>query len=317
MNILIFVMTMLLLLASMTYARLEVYRNSQIFQVLFESYMQKDERGYINLAAQREYDRTKGSKKGSKESGNKVDASPRISLSPLFKKQGKEEDPKEKERFLVLLKNLITSLYADQPFYREMQKQRPQFVDDVILALMRSVDSLPEAKRPKKAVDLANIHLGDDQLNEVYYKMLHGAPSKEIIEAQPSALLMQEPIEDNEHDDDESDAAIAEKEADEHKSPKGYYSLLDFVTLDPVKKVRIYLASPEVLEAIYFNNPDIVQEILRERRELYKEALGHDKEGIKSLSETFKNRFNNREDPLVGESILDFTVSKTDPKKYE
>lgn len=316
MNVLMFVMTMLMLLVLMTYARLETYRSSQIFQVIFENYMEKDERGYINMIALKTYDAAKGSKKESSGSKEKVMASPRISLSPLLKKGEKEKAPQEAAAFTVLLKNLIMTLYDKQPFYQEMVQQRPAFVDELIAAMVQASAELPEDKALKKAADLANIKLADDQLEDVFYKMLQGAPFKEVS-AKPAADLVKEiPKEQVQSEDDPGDATSIEKEAEEHRSPKGYYSLLDFVTLQSWNKVRVYLASREVLKAI-FRDDGIVDDVIRKRNELYHQASLADSEGLKSLSASFKNEYQNRSDSAIGADILDFSVTKTNPKKYE
>ncbi len=121
-------MTMLMLLALMTYGRLETYRSSQIFQVLFENYMEEDERGYINMIALKKYNDAKGSKKESGATRPKVLASPRISISLLLKKEDKEKAPLEVASFYALFKNLMISLYDEQPFYKKILEERPHFL---------------------------------------------------------------------------------------------------------------------------------------------------------------------------------------------
>lgn len=316
MNVLIFVTTVLMLLALITYARLETYRGSQIFHLLFEHYMQKDERGYTNMVAEKVYDSTKGSTKQSKNSGQKVAASPRVVLGVLLRKTEREQAPQEVTSVTALLKNLMMTLYADQPFYHQIAMQRPSFLDEIVAGLEHAVDQLSDEHKPKKAVDLANISLGDDQLDDVFYKMLHGAAYKEVNHLQEVHHLIEGTKEEVESDEDASDANTIEKEAEEHHSPKGYYSLLDFVTLQPLHKVRIYLASKEVLKAIYRDDA-LVEDLIRKRNELYHEAQLADEEGVKSMSESFQNEFQNRHDPAVHDDILDYTITKTNPKKYE
>lgn len=315
MNVLIFVTTMLMLLALMTYARLETYRSSQMFQLIFEHYMQKDERGYINMVANKVYEATKGSSKQSK-AAQKVPASPRVIIGKLFKKTEGQQSPQEVASVTALLKNLMMTLYADQPFYTKIQEQRPSFLDEIIAALIYAVDQLPDDKKPKKAEALANIELGDKQLDDALYKMLHGAPYKEMYDNNPQDLVSEQPKEVEESDEDPSDESVVEKEAEEHQSPKGYFSLLDFVTLQPLDKVRVYLASREVLKALYRNDA-LVDEIIRKRNEIFHETKLADDEGMKSLSESFKNEFDNRQDPAIHDDILDFTITKTNPKKYK
>lgn len=315
MNVLIFVTTMLMLLALMTYARLETYRSSQIFQVIFENYMEKDERGYISKVALTAYDTAKGSKKESNGSKPKVMASPRISLAPLLKKGEKEKAPQEAASFTALLKNLMITLYADQPFYQKIMDERPSFIDEIIAALIQSVSELPDDKGLKKATDIANLKLGDDKLDDVFYKMLKGASYKDVNQTLVPDLTKEVPKEQVQSDEDSSDEGNLANEAEEHRSQEGYFSLLDFVTLQPWNKVRIYLAPREVLKAIYRNDAT-VGDVINKRNELYHQAKLTDSEGIKSLGDSFKNEFNHRQDPSVGD-VLDFTVTKTNPKKYE
>jgi hypothetical protein len=316
MNVLIFVMTMLMLLSIMTYARLETYRSSQVFQVLFENYMEKDERGYINKVALKTYDDTKGSTKESTGSKEKVKASPRISLSPLLKKVEKEKAPQEAASFTVLLKNLMTTLYAEQPFYQKIMQERPSFQDEIIAALIKSASELPKGKGLKNAADIANLKLDDDKLQDVFYKMLKGAPYKDLNQTLVPDLTKEVPKEEVQSDDDASDEPSIGKEAEEYRSQQGYFSLLDFLTMQSWNKVRVYLAPREVLQAIYRNDA-IVNDVINKRNELYHQASMSDSEGAKSLSESFKNEFNNRQDPGIGDDVLDYTVTKTNPKKYE
>ncbi|MBA3815552.1 MAG: hypothetical protein H0X29_03360 [Parachlamydiaceae bacterium] len=179
--------------------------------------------------------------------------------------------------------------------------------------MTQSASQLPEDKGLKKAADIANLKLGDDELDDVFYKMLKGAPFKDLDKTVVPDLSKEVPKEQVQEEDDASD--VGTEKADEHRSPKGYFSLLDFVTLQPLNKVRIYLAPREVLKAVYRDDA-IVNDVINKRNELYHQASSGDNETIKSLSEAFKNEFNNRQDQAVGD-VLDFTVTKTNPKKYE
>ena len=58
MNILIFVMSLLMMLALLTYGRLDMYRSFVVTQGEFERYMADGERNAINSAAQQWYDWT-------------------------------------------------------------------------------------------------------------------------------------------------------------------------------------------------------------------------------------------------------------------
>ena len=166
MNVLIFVMTMLMLLSLMTYARLNLYRKMAIYEIFFNNYMKNDERAYMNAAMETQYKKTKGSTKDKKDKNNapKINATARLSLILLTDKNMREKKPKEWEQTKLLLKNLIRGLYRDEPFFKEASRRNPHFDDDLITALVQTVDALPEKKKIKKATDLANLTLADKDL---------------------------------------------------------------------------------------------------------------------------------------------------------
>ena len=87
MNVLLYVMTMLMLIVLISYARLETYRSSQIYQVLFKHYMENDERGYINLLVEQQYNTTAVSSKENDKRNPPIHANPRLSISMLLDKK--------------------------------------------------------------------------------------------------------------------------------------------------------------------------------------------------------------------------------------
>lgn len=316
MNILIFVVTMLMLLSLMTYTRLETYRSSQVFQVVFKHYMEKDERGYINTEAIKLYNRLKVSTKNGKSNG-KVDASPRIGIGLLVDKKLRESKQKEWEQTQALLKNLMTTLYAKQPFFRQMEQERPSFLNDLIASITQAAEALPPDRQPKTTTDLANLRLADPQLDKLFYKMLHGAFYKEVFaekEEESEAPILRSQEIAAETDLNQADAKLVEEGTTEFQSQKGYFSLLDFVTLSSSPKIRVYLAPKEVLQSI-FHDPATVEAILAERKQLYKQAVGGAE--TKSLETAFKNQFDRLKDPAISEDGLNYSVTKTNPKYYE
>lgn len=320
MNVLIFVMTMLMLLSLMTYARLETYRTSQTFQTIFKHYMQEDERGYINVQAKKAYKGIKVTEKeGKKSTPKKIDASSRIGIGLLFNSD-REAKGKDWEQTKALLKNLMRTLYEDQRFYKKLEAERPNFVDDLVPAIIRAVDELPKEVRPKQAVGLSNLELSDSQLNRVLYKMLHGAKYADVLTDEQRKNLEQQnsfAVKDNSSSADVEAASNEEEssdDADEYKSPEGYFSLLDFVNSGSKPKIRVYLAPKEVLQAI-FKDQGTVNSVIEERQRLYQQA---DSDGdIGQLSESFKNQFIKLKDPSIEDDTLNFTISKTNPKYYK
>lgn len=313
MNVLIFVMTMLMLLTLMTYARIDSYRSSQAYQIIFKHFMQEDERGYINKGADKGYEDIKVNEKKEpteeKKKNNKVDASPRISISLLLDPKRNEKE-KEWGQSKILLGNLMRTLYSKQPFYLKLEAEHPGFVDDLIQAITQAIDELPKEKKPKKPMDLGNLRLSDPKLDRVLYKMLNGALLLNVVTDEQKNAIANDAAEvevETNVDDDSSDA-------DEYKSPEGYYSLLDYLTERPSKQVRIYLAPRNVLLSIFSDSEATVNAIIRERESLYRQVMaGSDPE---QLSESFKNQFLKSKVSAIEDDTLNFTVNKTSPKKY-
>lgn len=322
MNILIFVMTMLMLLSLMTYARLESYRSSQAFQIIFKHYMEESERSYINQGAEGAYARIQipkqeesqeGKQKKDKETKPKKTAgtSPKIGIKLLLDPK-RDGQSKEWAQTQILLKNLMRNLYKEHPFYTDVEKEHPSLLDELIRETTRTIDLLPPDKRPKTAKDLGNLELPDPVLDSLLYKMLHGALySNNFSKETPPEYTLKEETEEPKGEATEDEENPGDET--EFHSPEGYYSLLDFITEKHTPKVRIYLASQEVLQAI-FPDRDTVAAIMAEREQLHKRALAG--EDVNELDETFKNQFLRLKDPEIDDESLNFSVSKTNPKYY-
>ena len=315
MNVLIFVMTMLMLLSVMTYARLQTFRNSQAFQKIFQHYMEEDERGYFNSRAQIIYENdmkvSSSTQKG--KNGSKIKASPRIGIALLFDPL-RDSKGKEWEQTKILFKNLADTLYDKQPFYEQIKKDRPSFLEDLIGTITQMIDELSPKERPKKAVGLANLKLKDPVLDKVLYKMLHGASYIKPVAETERKKAKEKNNEEKDAEASEDEETIS-TEAEEYKSPKGYYSLLDFVTASSKPNIRVYLASKEVLASI-FHDPNTVNAIIEERQRLYHQI--HSGSGdADQLKELFKNQFQKTKDPAIDDETLDFSISKTNPKYYQ
>jgi hypothetical protein len=317
MNVLIFVTTILMLLSLMTYARLETYRNSQAFQSIFKHYMQETERGVINGQAQTVYESIvvkEDDKKGETKKNPAIDANPRIAIGLLFDPT-RDSQVKDWEQTKILLKNLIETLYDKQPFYQKIHQQRPVFIDELINAIMKTVDDLPAEKKPKKTTDLGNLKLLDPVLDDALYKILHGAPNLNVVTYEQKRVEQQNDSNKFSEDDIATTGENVEsgQESDTYQSPGGYYSLLDYVTGKKKPKIRIYLAPRNVLLAI-FKDETTVDTIINERESLYRQAV--DSEKMEPFNESFKNQFEKLRDQAIDPETLNFSVSKTNPKYY-
>src|SRR5262245_23169398 len=126
MNILLFVTTMIMILASLTYARIEMYRSFSVMQSQFNNFMQKTERSHTNLTTEWWYDNHKASKGKPNEKKTPSVKSEGLSRLSFFiflhpeKRQGHE---KEFPMLQALAKKLIHLLYKDQLFYQTMEQK--------------------------------------------------------------------------------------------------------------------------------------------------------------------------------------------------
>lgn len=318
MNVLLFVSTMIMVMAMLTYARLETYRSFSLLQEHFNTYMVKNERGYINQTAKWWYDTSRATKKGNSNKTKKSEGRSRLSFLFFIDKAKKETNIQIYPQIYLLAKKLMYVLYKNQPFFIEMEQQRPDILDILLNSLMVA-DNLPKEQKIKKAEDLANLDLGDPVLNIFFYKMLKGTEmtQDQKPKIEPKVLSMVElefkPQEEDkgEEDDEGGDTDIKE----EYHSPENYYSLLDYITIEDSTKIRVFLAPYGILLAL-FDDPILVRNIMEYRQDLFTK-LTNDTLKAPEASDQFKNLFLPRVDPTFNENILDFSVTKTNPKNYE
>lgn len=328
MNVLLYVMTILMLLALMTYARLEMFRDTTGMQLIFEYYMKNKEREPVNKTEVDWYYIKRASKKtapAGKQNENEdkkkqAPGSSRISFYYFVNQQGREAAMTQYSMVLPLAKRLVSALYGDAKFYQEALEKRPTLLDDLFAAIIVATDKLKDKDKLKKTEELANLDLGDSQLNEVFAKMLKGVPdfkqegNKPSEEAEFSALTS---------DEDEGvvevktpSASQQEQPQDKKNSPvtKGYPSLYDFITIRNTKGIRLFLASRPLLMAIY-GDPAIVNSVIAFRNELHNRVRA----GLNTqeATKTFQAEIQGYRYEGLDPSLLDFSVTKTNPGDYE
>lgn len=177
----------------------------------------------------------------------------------------------------LILRRLMSTLYGTQPFFIEAKEKNQRLEDDILNKLFEKAEELQVYKER----NLANIELGDDQLQLVLYKMLKGSC-------------------------DEGEADI---------NAGNYPSLFEFISINrgQSKPLSIYLAGEPLLHAV-FQNPTVVNQILKERISIHK-TLKKDKNANKiALAQQFKDLFKNSLPPDIEPTLIDFNVSKTDPE---
>jgi hypothetical protein len=295
MNILFFVIFYLMLLSVMTFGRLESFLGFSAMQKGFLEAMQKKEPEYYSQAAVRLYQSTVATKNGDdddeSEESEQNSASSKLSFNLFLSKEQRESYQKVLPMQIQAAKKLMEYLYKNEPFYKKGEEKYGDLSQEIIQSLINWSNTNKPKKAWKNAKEIANVDLGDEELNQVFTKMLEGTVKKETIKT---------------------------KDLNSYFLPDdGVFSLLDMITVQSDKlKIRVYLASAQVLMAL-FDRPDVVNSILQERKRLFY-AVDSGKTTPQDAAKSFKEQFLGQQAPGITEEMLDFGVSKTYPGgRYE
>lgn len=336
MNVLIFTMVLVFMMAILSYTRLETYRNYAGLQQLFKHYMEVGERDGVNKLQQKRYENQKKIKPGlpvkEMSDKDKAETAPlagsRVSLFYLVRPEERDKSAANQdihEQQLYLTKKLLIQLYHDQPFYKDAETHvGPQFLDALLQAVGEAAKSLPKDQKIVRTDRLSNLELSNPYLNNAFYKMLKGAP--EMIsfglptgEADPSRPL--DPMEPIFASDGEESKVINEDdveddnrlENDEPQARKGYKSILPSISVRKGHAIRIWLASPDLLKAIYGESAETVKTV----RQNYYRQLMRNETTVDEIKRNLKAQFDSSRDPALKEEFLDYSASKTNPLRNE
>lgn len=286
MNILLFVVTMLMLMSLMAYAKLESYRNFSVMQSQFEFYMRNIERQDYNQFAKKCYSDHVASKQENEDKSGaaKNPATSKLSIHLFVNKKDREKSPQTYSQYLMLAKSLLFNLYGDTAFFKAALEKDDTIVDKLLEEIGNKTADLPKNEQISNICDLSRINFENPELQSLFYSMLTGS------------------------------VAIPKEEKGTVEVTKSYPPLGSYVTLDNKVVLRVYLASRPLLLAI-FGDPGVVDEIIEKRNQLYKEVDAGNMTADEASS-LFKNQFENRRvNGLISET-LDFKVSKTNPTGY-
>jgi len=309
MQILTFVTITIMVLTIITYARLEYYLDFETMKAHYASYMEKSQRSDFNYWQKKYYDTDNVSQKDSKPKPV-TDATAKLSFGLILNKQKREENKQHLHHHLLLAKKLMIVLFAGQPFFKEAHKNNV-VLDRLLAELMDQADAYLEmvkasGKKQDKITrlrELEKITLPTPDLDNLYYHMLQGtARDEDGAEIQASSEpppVLDEVVED------EDDVLRSEKD--------GYDSFLDYITLKPGPKIRVYLAPKEILLAV-FEDAATVDKIMTFRQELYNDVVND--MNADTASQAFANAFRKDIPHWLTEDMVDFTVRKTSPNSY-
>lgn len=287
MNVLMFTMTMIILLATMTYAKIDSFRTLQISEKEFQSYIEKTERKIINNEADIWYKSIVVNPQGSNTPGTpkppRVGTS-KFSWSVILDADERDKDPQKLKQVIELTKKLIFNLFSEQKTFNTMIEANPDILDRLFSSLINTIDKLPGDRKIKKIIELSSLDLQNEELN----------------------LLLYELIKENPHN-------TIPKDNKQLKRNKDSYSLLDQLTTEP-KPTRLYLASRALLTSIFNQDSGLADQVIIKRQTLYNQVKGGMDIGEANAEfEAFiKSIF-----PYINPKLFNYSVTKTDPKKYE
>lgn len=323
MNILLYVVTLLLVLSAMTYAKWNNFESSIGLQKAFMQYMGTVEKNGSFSNADTWYHRIKVRKNqtGKKES-DKTDKNTsigRLSFHLLLRKTDREQYSNEYQQIRQLAKRLMNVLYGKHPIFIEIAAKRPNYMDEILDEIQSASEKFTEKEQIKETLALSNLEFIDRDLHHTFFLMMRGTPEQREKKEPIDKEMELEPIDT----DDEEDHASESKES---TSKGGYISLTDMISVKNVFKIRVFLASKPLLLAIY-GDSSAVENVVEKRAEIYRQLRRSGADGnasskeLQTLQTSLTKEFEN-ECSRLGLSeefrpILDFTVSKTNPSRYE
>lgn len=311
MNVLLFVTSLLTILALLTYAKIDSFRYFLGIEAKFESYMQTVEQVYPNKIAEDWYNTTKA-KDITLRNRNVAEGSPRLSFAVLIDPKLKEKEPELYKNTMDWAKKLMRVLYETKPFFKETIQKSPDFIDEILDGLGRAVEQLtPEQRKQlKTAADLMNLKL-DEPLVTPFYLMLKGCQREKTVEADKVPIKQNNFVSLDENDPDDEDDN--RQEAQEYTADNGYDSLLNYITLQNKKKVRVYLASRPLLQAIT-GQEAAANSIIEARTMLYQNI-----KNVSPMPDDTTEQFQSLVQGYLSganATFIDFTVTKTNPTSY-
>jgi hypothetical protein len=284
MNILTTVFTLLMVMAILTYARLETFLEHAGFQREYRNFITEKERAPYNEAQEK---LLKEGKSTTEPKGGKH-LKYQINFDLLLDKTKRENQQEAYLQTRELLKKLMEFLYGSHRFLQELKEKRPTLIDELLDRIMQVADKEIYQGKIKRVGDLSTLQLEDPELQDLLYHVLKGSRDKL-------------------------------KYAEEYREKEGYLSLTNFITVEDTNRlISVYLAPGEILMALYGDTTQ-VEEVFAIREDLFREREKRSQEnGINAiLSKKFADALSGRS--FLGSKenlLLDFSVSGTNPKQY-
>lgn len=306
MNILPLVLGLVLVLSVLTIERLEKYKNWTVTQQQYQYFLEKGERATFNQrerALFNDYEKTLR----------------QVTFRYFVDKKAREANADLYNQYRIITIELMKILYGEAAFYKNLERKRSHFLEEMLGAIEEAADALPE-ESIKRIEDISKIHLEDPELQEAFYHMLKGTVVRE--------KKQEEEDEDPEKSDEIKESKKSKKKKKEEETlsaritEKSYYSLFTFINYngavhgsvkDPENssspKIKIQRAPREVLKAVFVSD-EIVDAIIAKRNELAKNKDN-------GAAEAFKNEFIDKRRPGLNDQIFDFSIKSKSDSSYD
>lgn len=281
MHVLMFTLSMILILATLSYAKLESFYQDHIVKQGFENIAFKSEHHDLNEEAKRLYDQTPTKKATQPTAKNGKVGTRKLSLNLLLDEKKRELHPEKLKSTLDLTKKVILSLFKHQDAVQKILDEKPDILDHLFAALIQAIDKLPPKQKIKDIKQFASLELQDEELKNLRYEL----------------------FKENTY-----------RETSPKKRLKETYSLLDELSLEN-GKTRLYLASKNLLLAFFDGNEAFVNQLIEKRYTIYKQVKK--KQLQKDIAQNEFTQFVLSVYPDINQDLFDFSVTVTDPKKYE
>lgn len=297
MNLIVFVLSLILVLSAMTYARLDSFLKGRYHANEWSWVMRESERDLYNrklakcTPKENKPPQNPADEKSPPPPGDKSprveNGTGRISLAWFFKPEFRIKHGELVPKMEDLAIQLVENAWGNQPFYIELAKEQPEFVRAMFEEIVSLVEKNSSDKMKIKTLDdLIFLQWSDLKLKTAFGRMLQ------------EGLIF----------DKKGRDAVKEEEIE--IPPKGFQSLNDYFVTQEKDKIRVWLA-PRKLVLVLFPDPGVAEAVIQMREELYRELSKKDAPSKDELGARFKEAFSDKTPYL---ELVDFTVTATNIK---
>lgn len=284
MNVLPIVFAMMILMGAITYSTMQSYLVSKTVDRHYQTYFSQVQQQVGNQRQFELYDKFTASSHSRDGAPSPVNASSKLPIRSLFVPQ---EDAALTPLIRQLFKNLVAQLFGEQPFYKEALEKNPLLLDQLLESLMGMRDQFSGDD-----IDLKKLVFKEEEERLFWY------------------CLFNKPPLEGESDD--------ESTREERLFVQGFCSnhFQDLITArgqDATKPIRLFLASPELLLAI-FQDTSVVSNIVSMRKELFN-AVKKDPASKPIFTQEFAISFNHYLPRYIPPKYVNWDVTGTNPNK--